>query len=175
MSTASAPAVGHPVGVVARYVVLGAALGAPIGVLWAWRAPRVQVRSLSEPSLVLPYPQEFAETDLILGVLLACAGLGLGVTACIRLHRTGFAAGWVQVLGLVAGAAVCAAVARVVGWWLAGRSAHALGDGTYELPITVGADGVLLTALFTGLLVVVLFAAFAREPVRSGSGQSVPS
>jgi hypothetical protein len=165
----------HPVGVVARYVVLGAAVGVPVGLLWAWWAPRVVVRSVADADFVEAYPQGFAITDLTLGALLLVAGVVVGAVAARRLVRTGFVGGWVHVLGAVAGAAVCAAVGRVLGWWVAGRQVASLSDGTYALPITVGADGVLLLAVFSALLVIVLVAAFAREPVSPGSVPSAHS
>jgi hypothetical protein len=165
----------RPAGVIARYVVLGAALGLPIGLLWVWLAPRVVVSSITEVNFVDPYPQGFAEADLILGALLLVAGIGIGVVAAIRLHRTGFAGGWVHVVGAMAAAGVCAAVARVAGWWLAGRSAVGQPDGTYQLPVSVGADGVLLLGIFAALLVVLLVAVVAREPVMTGSVPSGPS
>jgi hypothetical protein len=106
---------------------------------------------------------------------LLVAGIGIGVVAAIRLTRTGFAGGWAHVVGAMAAAGVCAAVARVVGWWLAGRSAAGLPDGTYRLPVTVAAEGVLLLGMSSALLVVLVVAAFAREHVTPGSVPSGPS
>lgn len=165
----------HPAGMIARYALLGAALGAPIGVLWAWWAPRVVVASLSGANFVDPYPQGFAEADLILGALLLVAGCGIGAAAALRLRRTAFHRGWAHVIGAVAGAAMCAAVARIIGWWLVGRSPVALPDGSFGLPVSIGANGVLLLGAFSALLVIVVFAAFAREPLRTSTERSGPS
>lgn len=162
------------VGVIARYVLLGAAVGVPVGGLWVWWAPRVLVTSLTDPAFVDPYPEGFAEADLVLGALLLVAGCGIGVVAALRLNRTRFVGGWVHVVGAIAAAVVCAAVARILGWWLAGRVAAGLTDGRYELPLTVGASGVLLLGVFAALLVIVLHAAFARDPATTGSVPSAP-
>lgn len=159
-------------GVVARYVVLGAVLGVLVGLLWVWWAPRVMVRSVGEADFVDAYPQGFAITDLTLGALLLVAGLVVGSLAARRLVRTSFVGGWAHVVGGMSAAMMCAAVARVTGWWLAGREVTAQPDGMYTLPITLGANGVLLLGVFSALLVIVLVAAFAREPV---SPESVPS
>lgn len=155
----------RPVGVVARYVVLGAILGVAVGLLWVWWAPRVLVASADNRAFLETYPQGFAGADLLLGALLLVAGLAVGAAAAKRLGQAGFAGGWAHVLGAAASAGVCAAVARVLGWWLAGRVARELPDGTVELPLGVGAAGVLLLGVFAALLVIVLFAAFARDPV----------
>ena len=162
----------RPAGVISRYIVLGAALGVPVGLLWAWWAPRVLVRSVADADFVDAYPQGFAITDLTLGALLLAAGVVLGVLAARRLARTGFVGGWAHVVGAMAAAVVCAATGRVIGWWVAGREVATLSDGTFALPITVGADGVLLLGVFSALLVVVLAAAFARDRV---TPESVPS
>ncbi len=164
-----------PAGVIARYVVLGAGLGIPVGVLWVWWAPRVLVRSLADADFVDAYPQGFAVADLTLGTLLLAAGLGIGLVAAVRLHRTGFVGGWAHVVGAIVAATVCAAVGRVVGWWIAGRAAVEQSDGTIALPVTVGAEGVLILGAFMALLVVVLGAAFSRDPVTNESGPSGPS
>lgn len=158
----------RPVGVIARYVVLGAGLGFLVGLLWVWWAPRVLVLSRDNRDFLDTYPQGFAGADLLLGALLLVAGLGIGAVTAARLGRLGFVGGWAHVLGAAAGAGVCAAVARVLGWWLAGRVAHELPDGTVELPLGVGAGGVLLLGVFAALLVIALFAAFARDPVTTG-------
>ncbi|HQR80889.1 MAG TPA: hypothetical protein PLT68_11775 [Actinomycetota bacterium] len=158
----------RPVGVVARYVVLGAAIGIPAGLLWVWWAPRVLVASTDNRVFLETYPQGFATTDLLLGALLLVSGLGIGVAAARRLGQTGFVGGWVHVIGAAAGAGVCAAVARILGWWLAGRVARELPDGTVELPVRAGAGGVLLLGVFSALLVIVLYAAFARDPATTG-------
>lgn len=162
----------HPVGVMSRYVVLGALLGMPVGMLWVWWAPRVLVSSVANADFVEAYPQGFAVTDLTLGALLLASGIVVGAVAARRLVRTGFVGGWVHVVGAMIGSAVTAAVARVLGWWLAGREVVAQADGTYALPMRVGAEGVLLLGVFSALLVIVLVVAFAREPVNHGS---VPS
>ena len=153
----------QPFGVIARYVLLGAALGIPVAILWVLLAPRVIATSVDPAEFAEPYPQGFAATDLTLGALLLVAGCVLGVVAAMRLRATGFDRGWGQVLGVIVGAAMCAAVARVVGWWLAGRTLRPIPDG-FELPLTVGASGVLLLGMYSGLLVVLFYAAFAREP-----------
>ena len=165
----------RPAGVISRYIVLGAALGVPVGLLWAWWAPRVLVRSVADADFVDAYPQGFAITDLTLGALLLAAGVVIGVLAARRLVRTGFVGGWAHVVGAMAAAVVCAATGRVIGWWVAGREVATLSDGTFALPITVGADGVLLLGVFSALLVVVLAAAFARDGVTPESVPSEPS
>ncbi len=165
----------RPAGVISRYIVLGAALGVPVGLLWAWWAPRVLVRSVADADFVDAYPQGFAITDLTLGALLLAAGVVIGVLAARRLARTGFVGGWAHVVGAMAAAVVCAATGRVIGWWVAGREVATLSDGTFALPITVGADGVLLLGVFSALLVVVLAAAFARDLVTPESVPSEPS
>ena len=165
----------RPAGVISRYIVLGAALGVPVGLLWAWWAPRVLVRSVADADFVDAYPQGFAITDLTLGALLLAAGVVIGVLAARRLARTGFVGGWAHVVGAMAAAVVCAATGRVIGWWVAGREVATLSDGTFALPITVGADGVLLLGVFSALLVVVLAAAFARDRVTPESVPSEPS
>ncbi len=158
----------HPLGVIARYIVLGAALGVPVAVLWVVLAPRVLATSLDPATFAEQYPQGFAAADLTLGSLLLVFGGAIGLTAAIRLRRTGFDRGWAQVVGAMASAGMCAAVARVVGWWLAGRATSGE-EGAFELPLTVGADGVLLLGVFSALLVIVFYAAFAREPVATSS------
>lgn len=152
----------HPAGVIARYVLLGAAAGLPVGLLWVALAPRVLVRHSADGGFVDAYPQGFAVADLTLGALLLVAGLGLAAVVVRRLHQTGFERGWAQVVGLLVASLMCAAVARVLGWWLAGRTMTPSGENI-ALPLTVQASGVLLLAAFSGLLVVVLYAAFARD------------
>jgi hypothetical protein len=151
----------RPAGVIARYVVLGAALGLPAGLAWVLLAPRVTATPGGD--LVEVYPEQFAAADLTLGLVLAVAGLVLGIVAARRLLRTRFDGGWAQVAGVIAGGLVCGGVARVVGWWLAGRASTPTG-GVTELPLTLSADGVLLLAVLTGLLVVVVVSGFAGDP-----------
>lgn len=153
-----------PAGVIARYVLLGAGLGVPTGVLWVLLAPRVQVKSFADASFVDQFPQAFIASDLILGSLLMLVGLIIGVIAAVRLHRTGFRGGWAQVAGVIAGSLTAAAVARVAGWWLAGRTPVPEAGGTFGMPLGLIASGVLLLSTFAALLVVVLYSAFAKEP-----------
>jgi hypothetical protein len=151
--------------VLARYVLLGAAVGLPVGVLWVLLSPRVVLTSQEPVSFAEAYPQGFATADLTLGALLLVVGLLLGAVASARLNRSGFVGGWVHVVGVIAAAGVCAAVARVIGWWVAGRRFEALGDGTSEAPLSLGASGVLLLGVFAALLVVVFASALARDGV----------
>lgn len=146
----------RPAGVIARYVVLGALLGIPAGLAWVLFAPRVEV---ADGAPVAAYPEGFAAADLTLGLVLCVAGLVLGIVAGRRLRHTGFEGGWAQIGGVIAGAVACAAVARVVGWWLAGRAMNGA-----DLPLTLNANGVLLLGVVSGLLVVIVVAAFARDP-----------
>lgn len=164
----------HPVGVIARYIALGAAVGVPVGLLWVVLAPRVLVEHSSPTAFLDAYPQGFAIADLTLGGLLLVAGVVIGVAAARRLRRTGFENGWTHIAGVVAATAVCAGVARVLGYWLAGRAMTADGPDL-TLPLTLNADGVLLLALFSALLVIVLYATFAREPIMPAEEQSEPS
>lgn len=165
----------HPTGVVARYVLLGAAVGVPVGLLWVALAPRVLVSHDNAAAFLDPYPQGFAIADLTLGLLLLIVGVGLGVVAVVRLRRTGFEGGWAQVTGVLAASLMAGAVARVIGWWLAGRAMVPRGSNI-ELPLTVQADGVLLLGAFSALIIVVLYAAFARDalaaPELAGSSQT---
>jgi hypothetical protein len=147
----------HPVGVIARYVVLGAGLGVLAGLAWVLLAPRVLVNG---EDLVAAYPEGFAAADLTLGLILGLAGVGLGIVAARRLRATCFIGGWAQVAGMIAGGLACGGVARVVGWWLRDWGRAAQSD---SLPLTVGANGVLLLAVLTGLLVLVFYAGFARD------------
>jgi len=150
------------VGVIARYLLLGAALGVPAGLAWVLLAPRVAVAH-GDGGFIEPYPQGFAIADLTLALALLVAGLVLGGVAARRLRQLGFGQGGVQVVGVIIAAGMCAAVARVLGWWLAGRSM--VRDGAIvELPLTLQANGVLLMAAFSALLVVILSSAFARDP-----------
>ena len=151
-----------PAGVIARYVLLGAGIGAVVGGLWSLLAPRVLVVHGEAGRFVDAYPQGFAIADLTLGSLLLVAGVGIGAVAVLRLRRTGFEQGWSQVIGALVAALMCAATARVVGWWLAGRSMTRIGDEV-ELPLTLQATGVLLLGAFSALLVVVLVSAFSRD------------
>lgn len=151
----------RPVGVIARYIVLGAGLGVLAGLAWWLLAPRVSVRADGTP--VQAYPEGFAAADLTLGLLLGGAGIVLGVVAARRLRATGFERGWAQVAGVIAGALACAGVARVIGWWLAGGG-QPQADTARQLPLTLNANGVLILGVVSGLLVVVLVAAFARDP-----------
>ena len=82
--------------------------------------------------------------------------------------------GWAQIAGAVAAAAVCAGVARVLGYWLAGRSVSDQGS-SLTLPLTVNADGVLLLSVFSSLLVIAVYAAFARDAVTPAAEQSALS
>lgn len=162
----------HPAGVIARYVLLGAAVGVPVGLLWVALAPRVLVSHDNAAAFVDAYPQGFAIADLTLGLLLLIAGVGLGVVAVVRLRRTGFERGWAQVVGVLVACGMAGAVARVIGWWLAGRAMLPQG-ANIELPLTVQADGVLLLAAFSALIVVVLYAAFAHDEVNEVTGEPV--
>ena len=164
----------HPAGVIARYVLLGAGLGVVAGLAWVVLAPRVAVRSLDPLQTVAAYPEGFAAADLTLGLLLAAAGVATGVVAARRLAGTGFERGWAQVAGVMAAGLMSAGVARVVGWWLAGRT-----PSPDALPLTLGATGVLLLGVLSGLLVVVVAAALAHDPPgatpageRSGPGSA---
>lgn len=163
----------HPIGVIARHLLLGAALGIPVAVLWVLLTPRVVATSVDPAEFAEPYPQGFAATDLTLGALLLATGCVIGVAAASRLRATRFDRGWGQVLGVIAGAGMCAAVARILGWWMAGRTVQPI-PGGFELPLTVGASGVLLLGMFSGLLVVLFYAAFAREPA-GVTPESAPS
>ncbi len=162
-----------PAGVIARWVLLGALAGVPVGLLWVALAPRVLVSHDNAAAFVEPYPQGFAIADLTLGVMLLVVGIGLGVAAVMRLRRTGFMGGWAQVAGVLVASLVAAAVARVIGWWLAGRAMKPVGSNI-ELPLTVQADGVLLLGAFSALIVVVLYAAFARDTVEAPELSSAP-
>ncbi len=159
-------------GVIARYLLLGAGLGAVVGAAWVLLAPRVLVVHGDAGRFVEAYPQGFAEADLTLGALLLAAGVVVGVVALVRLRRTGFVAGWAQIAGVLVACAMCAAVARVLGWWLAGRAMTRVGDQV-ELPLSLQANGVLLLAAFAGLLVVVLGSAFAHDEAQIMSSQDV--
>lgn len=154
-----------PAGVIARYILLGAGLGLIAGVFWALLAPRVPVKAGANVDFVEAFPQGFIATDLILGTLLLVVGVVIGVITARRLHRTAFARGWVQVLGAIAAGLTAGVAARVIGWWLAGRTTVPQAGGYVGLPITLLANGVLLLGVFSALLVVVLYSAFAREPV----------
>jgi hypothetical protein len=150
--------------VIARYVLLGAAVGIPAGLLWVMLAPRVLVSHDNTAAFVDAYPQGFAIADLTLGLLLLFAGVGLGMVGAGRLRRTCFDRGWAQVVGVLVASLMAGAVARVIGWWLAGRAMKPVGSNI-ELPLTVQADGVLLLGAFSALIIVVLYSAFARDEV----------
>ena len=47
----------QPFGVIARYVLLGAALGIPVAILWVLLAPRVIATSVDPAEFAEPYPQ----------------------------------------------------------------------------------------------------------------------
>lgn len=155
--------VGRPVGILARYVVFGAAVGVPVGSLWVVLAPRVPLATTDPVAFVEPYPQGFAVADLVLGALLLAAGVLLGGVASRRLVRTGFHRGWVHVAGVIAAAGTTAAVARVIGWWAGGRRLGELPDGTLQAPLTVGATGVMLLGAFSALLAVLFAAVLSPE------------
>lgn len=154
----------RPVGVIARYVMLGAALGAVSGLLWIWWAPRVQVRSVSDGDFVEAYPEGFAAADLTLAGVLVVVGLLLGGLAVARLRATGFSRGWGQVVGVIAGGATAGVTARVIGWWLAGTSVVKTPEGTFELPLSLRAPGVMLVGAFSGLLVVIFASLIIGDP-----------
>jgi MFS family permease len=153
----------RPVGVIARYIVLGAVLGLPAGLAWWLLAPRVAVRADDPEALVESYPEGFIGADLTLGIALAVVGLILGTAASRRLYRTGFVRGWAQVAGVIVGGLAAAGVAWLLGWWLAGGGQPRT-SGEALLPLTLNAGGVLLLAVVSGLLVVILATAFARDP-----------
>lgn len=164
-----------PLGVVARYVLLGAALGVPAGVVWAFVAPRVQMTSIADGTFTEAFPQQFIASDLILGSLLLVTGSVIGVGACVRLRRTDFQRGWSHVVGAICAGLTAAAAARVVGWWLAGRTPVPDPSGSFGLPLQVQASGVMLLGCFSALLVVVLYSAFASEPAKPSDEPVVPS
>ena len=153
-------------GVLARYVLLGAAAGVPVGIAWILLAPRVVLTSDAPVTFADAYPQGFAAADLTLGALLLAAGLVIGAVASAGLVRSGFVGGWVHVVGAVSASGMCAAVARVIGWWAAGRQLEALDDGTLRAPLSLGAGGVLLLGVFSALLVVVFASLLARDRAR---------
>lgn len=143
--------------------MLGSLVGVPVGGLWVLFAPRVRLASTEPVAFVESYPQGFAVADLILGALLLVAGVLLGGVASRRLVRTGFHRGWVHVAGVIAAAGTTAAVARVIGWWAAGRHLGELPDGALQSPLTLGATGVLLLGAFSALLVVLFAAVLSSE------------
>lgn len=134
-----------------------------MAVLWVLLAPRVPLADADPVAFLEPYPQGFAVADLTLGALLLAAGVAVGAVASRRLMSSGFHRGWVHVAGAVAAAATTAAVARIIGWWAAGRQLAELPDGTLQAPLTVGATGVMLLGAFSALLVVLFAAVLAPE------------
>lgn len=162
MSTRLSPPL-HPAGVIARYVLLGAALGLPAGLLWYLVAPRVAMESVADGTFVESYPKGFAAADMTLAVILTVVGLVIGVVACRRLRATGYQSGWAQVVGAISAGLSAAGVARVLGWWLAGRSVSPNAAGTVDAPLALGASGVMLVGAFFALLVLLLYSAFADD------------
>lgn len=165
------------VGQVARDFALGALVGVPAGLLWALTAaPVAVVVADGTATYAEAYPEELAAADLTLGLILVVVGLVLGWRTARSLRRASFAHGGGRILGMLAANLAAAGVAVVAGLWVAGRDSppadlSGVSDGTvYELPLTVGAWGVLLLGAASSLIVVLAASALSDDAPAEAAG-----
>lgn len=104
-------------------------VGVAVGGLWTLLAPRADYRVAAGQFVrVSAQPEQYFAADLMLGALLAVAGLGLALWWALRNRQRPLAA----LLGLLIGGLVAGVVAALVGRWLTAGpdSAAGLADGT---------------------------------------------
>jgi hypothetical protein len=145
------------------------ALGAPLGLLWAWLAPGVPVVNVGANGIVVndPSPEQYVAADGWFTLL----GLGFGVLAAI--------AGWLLLrrdrgpfllLGLIGGTAAAGHwVAPLLGEMI-GRDAYeqwratATQGATYLAPPEVHSLGPTLVPAFAAAIVLTLLAGWSNDP-----------
>jgi hypothetical protein len=114
-------------------VLVSAAVGAVIGLVWAFTAPRaVYEVAGGELQRVSAQPEEYFGADLLLGGMLAVAGLVLAIVWWVRGRNAPMGA----LVGLISGGLMAGFIAAWVGGFLTTTSLSAAGL----------ADGALVTA-----------------------------
>lgn len=115
------------------WVLMSAAVGSAIGLVWSFAAPRAVYEVVGgELQRVSAQPEEYFGADLLLGGMLAVAGLVLALVWAAR----GRSAPMGALVGLVIGGVVAGAIAAWAGGFLTSTTLSAAGL----------ADGVRLTA-----------------------------
>ncbi|HET9517453.1 MAG TPA: hypothetical protein VFO77_07010 [Actinoplanes sp.] len=145
-----------------------AALGAPLGLLWWWLAPRVPVVQTAQGDVVIndAAPEQFVAADGWFSI----AGFGFGVVVAV--------AAWLVVrrdrgpallLGVVLGSLAAAALAWQVGRRI-GLSAYqqwldsAVPGATFDRPVDLHSYGALLLPAFAAVIVCTLLAGWSNDP-----------
>jgi hypothetical protein len=172
------------VAVCSLVVLVLAAAGVPLGLLWAWLSPTVPVIETSGSDVVVndPSPEQFVAADGWFTLL----GFGFGVLVALtvwlllRRHR----GPWLllaTVLGALGAAPVAWQVGRQLGLdgyerW---RAAAAAGD-TFSRPPDLHAHAALLVPAFAAVIVCTLLAGWSNDPdlevpgARPGYGHNHP-
>lgn len=119
---------------VAGWVLVSAVAGFVIGLIWTVAAPRVQYTvGGGELVRVASQPEEFFGADLLLGSLLACAGLASAVWWVVRIRAQPLA----SMLGMAIGGVIAGIIAAFVGQVLTATTLSA--DGLAEgVTVTAG-------------------------------------
>ncbi len=129
---------------ISGWILVSAAVGALVGLVWVWVAPRVQYRVVGDQlRRVDPQPSQYFAADLLLGGLLLLAGLGL----VLVWWRTGAKRPLAALAGLAIGGALAGIIAAVLGHALGGQapSAAGLSDGaTVAAPLQFRSWAMLL-------------------------------
>ncbi len=110
------------------WVIVSAVVGVVVGMAWALAAPQAIFVVAGEQFIrTSAQPEEYYFADLVLGVMLACAGFGLALFWALR----GQVRPMASLLGLITGGVVAIAIAVLVGQGISvsATSAVGLADG----------------------------------------------
>lgn len=152
----------------ALVVLVLAAAGAPLGVLWRFVAPAVPVINAGDGRIVVndPAPEEYIASDGWFALL----GLGFGVVAAIVAWQVlrRFRGPWLLVAvtaGCLAAPVVAWRTGRLIGLgaYAGWRTSSAQG-ATYDAPPDLHAYGILLVPAFAAVILLTLLAGWSNDP-----------
>lgn len=115
-------------GAAGGWIIVSAAAGFVVGLLWALLGPQVEYRvSGGELVRVVSQPEDYFVADLVLGALLACAGLLLALWWAVRVRRRPMG----SLIGLLLGGVAAGFFAVLVGQMITATdlAANGLADG----------------------------------------------
>lgn len=159
-------------GAAGGWIIVSAAAGFVVGLLWSALAPRVEFRvSGGELVRVLPQPEGYFVADLVLGGLLALAGLLLALWWAVRVRRRPMG----SLVGLLLGGVAAGFVAVLVGQLITATelTANGLADGVVRSGLTMHSWAMLV---WWPTLVATVFAITGigmAEPAAEGDSESV--
>ncbi|MFE7131490.1 DUF2567 domain-containing protein [Streptomyces sp. NPDC057638] len=144
-------------------------LGVAMGLLWLWLAPRVPMVSDGRAVFL-----ENSEGEQAAGAdgTFALLGVGFGALSALGVFLYRRRGGWILVAGLALGSVLGALLAYFTGSWLGptddiAAHAKAVGRGvTFDGPLRLGAEGVLLVWPLVAMVTHLLLTALAgpRDP-----------